>query len=121
MVKLRVWDGIAISASGLCLVHCLALPIAAAALPILGAAAEAEWVHWAFLAIAAPAAVLAFRHGRDGQAWALRAMGAVGIALLLLGAMGWPEHAWETGVTIAGGCVLIAAHLWNFTVSRHHH
>jgi hypothetical protein len=121
MVKQAMWDGVAISASGLCLVHCLALPAASAALPILGVAADAEWVHWVFLAVAAPAAALAFREGVDAASWALRGLAVAGVGLLLLGALGWPSHAWETAMTVAGGGILIGAHVWNFLRRRHRH
>jgi hypothetical protein len=121
MVKPGLWDGVAISASGLCLVHCLALPVASAALPILGVAADAEWIHWLFLAIAAPAALFAFRHGTGASTWAMRGLAALGVGLLLLGALGWPDHEWETGWTVAGGSALIIAHLWNFRRRRHSH
>ncbi|WP_413894670.1 MerC family mercury resistance protein [Pantoea ananatis] len=49
--------------SGLCLLHCLALPLLAAALPLFGVWAEAEWVHVVFVAIAAPLAGLALWRG----------------------------------------------------------
>ena len=42
-------DTVAIGLSGLCLAHCLALPIFASLLPIAGAWAEAAWVHWLFV------------------------------------------------------------------------
>ena len=47
-------DYIAIGLSLACLAHCLALPLAAAFLPLLSTQAEAAWVHWAFVALAAP-------------------------------------------------------------------
>jgi len=47
-------DASAVALSSLCLLHCLALPLLAAALPLFGAWAEAEWVHAVFVAIALP-------------------------------------------------------------------
>ncbi|WP_162953530.1 MerC family mercury resistance protein, partial [Pseudomonas aeruginosa] len=38
-------DSSAIALSSLCLLHCLALPLLAAALPLLGRWEQAEWVH----------------------------------------------------------------------------
>jgi hypothetical protein len=52
-------DASAIGLSGLCLAHCLLLPVAAALLPALAVAAEAEWLHLAFAASALPIAGLA--------------------------------------------------------------
>ena len=48
-LKAATVDGFAISLSGLCLVHCLVLPVVSAGLPIVGAWAEAEWLHKAFV------------------------------------------------------------------------
>ena len=53
-------DTVAIGLSGLCLAHCLALPIFASLLPIAGAWAEAAWVHWLFVGIAAPVSLGTF-------------------------------------------------------------
>ena len=47
-------DAGAVALSSLCLLHCLALPLLAAALPLFGVWAEAEWVHLVFVAIALP-------------------------------------------------------------------
>lgn len=47
-------DAGAVALSSLCLLHCLALPLLAAALPLFGTWAEAEWVHLLFVAIALP-------------------------------------------------------------------
>jgi len=54
-------DVVAIALSIGCLAHCLALPFAASVLPLLSAAEEAEWVHWAFAAFAAPVTFVALR------------------------------------------------------------
>jgi hypothetical protein len=56
----KVLDASAVGLSALCLVHCLALPALALLLPVLGFWAQAEWVHVAFVLIAAPVAVLSF-------------------------------------------------------------
>ena len=47
----------AIGLSIACLAHCLALPVAAAFLPVLGVGSEAAWAHWAFVAVAAPLSI----------------------------------------------------------------
>ena len=51
-------DAGAVALSSLCLLHCLALPLLAAALPLFGVWAEAEWVHLVFVAIALPLGLL---------------------------------------------------------------
>lgn len=110
----RWLDSSAIGLSGLCLVHCLGLPILAAMLPTLGPWARAEWVHVAFVLLAAPLSALALLkpiHGRKAPP-ALAGIGVLGVSLLAFGAFG-PEfaHAW---VTIAGSTCLVGAHLWNW-------
>ncbi|MEZ5938675.1 MAG: MerC domain-containing protein [Hyphomonadaceae bacterium] len=104
-------DATAIGLSVGCAIHCLALPVAAAFLPFLGVVAEAEWVHWVIFAMAVPVTFLAMRHAHTP--WPLRVMAAIGLLGLLLGATGWPDHDWETPLTVAGGVVLATAHLVN--------
>lgn len=113
-VAVRVLDGSAMSLSGLCMVHCLALPILTAVLPVLGPVARAEWVHILFVAMAAPVAAFALlrpEHGRPPPL-GMVFLGIVGVGLLATGAFG-PE-AIETPVTVAGSVSLACAHLWNW-------
>ena len=100
-------DGVAVALSGACLVHCLLLPIAAAFMPILVPAAEAEWVHWAFVAFAIPTSILALRHGHASPARTrlLRLGACLGLVLLTLGALGWPKPNYETAITVTGGLI----------------
>jgi hypothetical protein len=102
------------SLSGLCLVHCLVLPLAAALLPALGAWARAEWVHVLFVAIAAPLAIVALMRPAHGRAAPrpMLALGGLGVLCLAIGAFG-PE-AIDTPVTVAGSLALVSAHLWNW-------
>ena len=53
----RTGDAVAISLSGLCLIHCLALPVLTGFLPLMGAWAEAEWVHLGFVGLAVPVSI----------------------------------------------------------------
>ena len=109
-------DGLAVALSGACLIHCLLLPVAAAFMPILVPAAEAEWVHWGFVAFAVPTSILALRHGDAGLigTHVLRLGAGVGLLLLALGALGWPQPNYETAITVAGGLMLASVHLINF-------
>jgi hypothetical protein len=108
-------DGSAIGLSGLCLVHCLALPVAAAASPLLGVWSEAEWVHLAFVLLAAPlsAAALVMARPRRPAAIVLALAGLVLLAAALL----FPEA--ETVMTVAGGLVLASGHLVNWRGRAH--
>ena len=78
-------DASAISLSGLCLAHCLALPLVAASSPLLATWAEAEWVHTAAVAVAAPLSALAL--WRRGQSGPILILSLIGLALLALGAV----------------------------------
>ncbi len=80
-------DAGAVALSSLCLLHCLALPLLAAALPLFGTWAEAEWVHLLFVAIALPLTGYALwraerRHPLPVLAWATA---GAGLGLLLAG------------------------------------
>jgi hypothetical protein len=109
-------DHTAIGLSIGCAAHCLLLPAVAAAAPSLGTLAEAEWVHWAMLALAAPVALVALsRKGAPTLSWALAGLG---VLALLLGVLEIPSHDWETPLTVAGGLLLALAHIWNLRV-RH--
>lgn len=110
-------DVVAITLSIGCLAHCLALPFAASVLPLLSATEEAEWVHWAFAAFAAPVTIVALWRTNAVRSLAivLQATATIGVGLLVIGATGWPTHAWETPLTIVGALVLATAHIVNFT------
>lgn len=112
----RLFDLSAIGLSGLCLAHCLILPLAAVALPALGAWSRAEWVHGLFVAIAAPLTGFALWrvHLSHPLPGAMIALAMAGLALLLIGALPWPAAAWETPLTVVGSLCLAATHLWNW-------
>ncbi|HEL5085468.1 TPA: MerC family mercury resistance protein, partial [Stenotrophomonas maltophilia] len=108
-------DAGAVALSSLCLLHCLALPLLAAALPLFGTWAEAEWVHLLFVTIALPLTGYALwraerRHPLPVLAWAAA---GVGLGLLLAGALALPSHDWETPMTVTGSLLLAATHIWN--------
>lgn len=113
-------DLIAIGLSAACILHCLALPVGAAFLPLFGAWSEAPWVHWAFVALAAPVSVWALMWPPRGGArpWPL-ALAGLGIAALTAGAAEWPSHDLETPVTVVGALLISAAHLINLRRRRH--
>lgn len=115
-------DAGALALSSLCLLHCLALPLLAAALPLFGAWAQAEWVHLLFVAIALPLTGYALwradrRHRLPVMAWTAAGLG---LGLLLAGARELPSHAWETPLTVTGSLLLAATHVWNAR-RRHRH
>lgn len=113
----------AFTASLLCLVHCLALPLVIAALPMLARAlALPESVHVWLLAFAIPAsgAALLAGHVRHGAAWPLGA-GGVGLLLLAVGALAFGGSGAETPLTVSGGLILASAHIGNWRLRHARH
>ena len=111
-----LFDRFGIALSGLCLVHCLALPLALALLPVLassalGTLAQAEWFHAALLV----PVVLVSGGVLGPRALVVRWLGP--LLLFALGAMTgalfvaveWQEQAMTTG----GASLLILAHWLN--------
>ncbi|MDL5368146.1 MerC family mercury resistance protein [Xanthomonas sp. NCPPB 2654] len=117
------FDASAVLLSGLCLLHCLALPLLAAALPLFGIWAQAEWVHGLFVMLALPLAGLALWRAQRQRPlpWPLWAMAALGLCGLLAGASGFPSAQAETPATVAGSLLLASAHLWNWRRNGHRH
>ncbi|MGX9721412.1 MerC family mercury resistance protein [Stenotrophomonas acidaminiphila] len=117
-----LFDASAVALSSLCLLHCLALPLLAALLPLFGAWSEAEWVHGVFVLIAAPLTSYALwrAHRHRPLPVALWLLAGSGLALLLAGACGGLGERAETPLTVAGSLALAGAHLWN-AARRHAH
>jgi len=115
MATLSRTDGAAICVSGLCILHCLALPFAASLLPIFGGIAENEWVHKG-LVIATPflvaAALLRSCPGRDRVIFTVIAL--TGVAILFAAAFVHELHDFETPLTVIGALVLASAHLFRW-------
>jgi hypothetical protein len=109
-----VGDVFALSLSGLCFVHCVVLPPLAVVLPLLGAWAHAEWVHWLFAGLAAPLSMWTLSRPPSSarSAWAL-ALATMGVVLLFSGAAGFPRANLETPLTVMGGLALASAHAIN--------
>ena len=114
-------DRAAIGLSGLCLLHCLALPIVVGALPALLPFVEGH-LHAQMLVVVVPLSVVAVAIGysRHQSARVVLAV-AVGLALLLFGAT--VAHN-SLGVvadrlfTVSGAIVLAAGHFYNGLLSR---
>ncbi|HEV7290240.1 MerC domain-containing protein [Sphingomonas sp.] len=115
--RLVSWfDGLAVGASVLCLIHCLALPILIAALPALAARLDlGEGFHLAVLAFALPVSAVALGEGwRRHRGLTPLFVGAVGLVLLAAGLAFEEWVAVETGVTVAGSLLLAGAHVANW-------
>ncbi len=118
----RALDATGVGLAALCLVHCLALPVAALAMPLAGQLAEAEWVHWTIVALAAPtslAAVLPRVMDRPFP-WIIPVFAIVGVGLLGA-AIAFAPPEWEAAFTVAGSGVLVTAHVLNWRRAHRGH
>ena len=107
-------DGLAALLSSICLVHCMALPLAAAALPSLALApgAHSLWLHVLLLAVALPVSAAALLSGWRAHGRAVpAALAALGFAVMAAAVA--LHGAGEAALTVAGGLVVAAAHLRN--------
>lgn len=113
-----VLDGAGAGLSGLCLVHCLALPLLGSALPALAGLAESEWIHVAVVVLAAPVAAGSLLRPEPGARLSapIAMLGIAGLSLLAFGAFGPP--AAEPWASAAGGLTLASAHLANWRRRR---
>jgi len=114
-------DATGVGLSALCIAHCLFLPAAAAATPMLAPEAGAllglshDW-HLLLLAIAAPVSLVGLgwsvRATRAG--WPIFVVGLVGLSIMALGASHVFSATIETVLTLTGVTVLAGAHFANW-------
>ncbi len=110
--KSAAMDAGAITLSVLCLIHCLALPLLSATMPMMGVLAEAEWVHRLLVMLAAPMPLIAIIADERGPRWIeFTFLATLGLALLLAAAMIEALHDHETVITVTGACLLSIAHI----------
>lgn len=119
----QVLDRVAIGLSGLCVLHCLALPVILIAAPFLGGFAD-DHLHAQMLVLVLPISVIALATGfRRHQNRHIIAWAVVGMVLLVLG--GTVMHAqfglvMDRVFTIGGSAVLAVAHWYNARLGRKH-
>lgn len=117
-----ILDNAAIALSGLCLIHCLLLPVIVVALPLLAQFNETHF-HTQMLIVVVPVSLLAFALGyRHHNNKAIVGWGIVGILILFIG--GTVVHAdfgrlADSLLTMAGSLVLAVAHYRNNRLTRH--
>ena len=114
-------DRTAVALSGLCLLHCLALPIILAGLPFLSEFSDGH-LHAQMLVAVLPLSIVAlsigFRNHRDMR---IVAAGMVGMLLLTIG--GTIAHDQygllaDRTLTVLGALTLATAHFYNSVCSR---
>lgn len=108
-------DLCAVGLSTLCVIHCVALPLLAALMPAVVQAAESELVHRVLAVAAVPVSLRVIwktRSVSDNRLFAGTAL--LGLGLLLLAAFVEAASPHEEPITIVGGVLLCAAHLWHW-------
>jgi hypothetical protein len=109
-------DAAGICLAWLCLVHCLALPLVVAALPVFANILELpEAFHLVMVSLALPLSGFALANGfaRHHRPLPLL-LGTSGLALMTGAVALEPNQIWETGLTVSGSLMLAASHLWNW-------
>ncbi len=114
-------EGTAVSASLLCLVHCLALPLLLLLLPgIVGLFAQSAAFHYGALALIAPTALAAFSLGyRRHRAVLPVLLGLTGIVCLVIALLPGTGERIELWCTVAGSLILVAGHGMNWRLRSH--
>ncbi len=123
--KREYLDTTAMFLSGICLLHCLALPMLLTMLPIAGVSLLDEAIfHRLILVFILPISLIALTMGcrqhRDGVTCIL---GVIGLTVLMVTALfghDWFGFTGERVVTSLGGLVLATAHIRNFRCCRLH-
>ena len=117
------WDKAAILLSALCLVHCLAIPIA-----LLLGTASSQWLldtetemHWLLLALAAPLSVVTLWHGyKKHNAKAILYFGTIGLTLMFIGVSHLLGDQLEIVLTAIGVSLVLVAHVKNLSLNHLH-
>lgn len=122
----RHFDQVAIALSAICIVHCLAVPLAVAILPIAAISlGDSEHFHGLMLWLVVPTSVVGFGLGyRLHRQAGLVVAGGVGVLVLAAAAV-YGHSAWtetvEVIVSVIGSLVLGGAHWLNFKAVRRCH
>lgn len=116
-------DRAAIWLSGLCLIHCLAVPVAFLLAPSVSAWLDTTetQTHWLLFGLALPISAMALSRGYRRQANLMTvSLGSVGLLLMLLGVTHLFGHELEIFLTTVGVIMVMVAHLRNMH-GRHDH
>ena len=118
MIRKINWDALGITTSILCAIHCAALPLVAAVLPVMGI----SWVHNAVFEYGMIGAAFGIgtwalwhgfsRHHRRLLPWGLFVAGMI----LLIAKQIW--HQYELRLLPFAVILIVAAHLVNFRLTR---
>ena len=120
--KYRV-DGIAISLSFLCALHCLFVPSFVILAPsFLSIAFDSEFIHYLILILAIPVSVFALSIGfKSHKSLSMVFSGFLGISILLFAVLFGNNLLGETGekaLTLLGSVIVAFAHFRNLKVCK---
>jgi len=126
MSRSRYFDRIAIALSAICIVHCLAVTLLMALLPIAAIAVGADGhFHTLMLGLVIPSSVIGFYLGhRQHAKIGIGLVGLIGMVVLATAAI-WGHGNWsgwvESSVSVLGSLILASAHWVNFQEVRQVH
>jgi small-conductance mechanosensitive channel len=116
-------DRVAVLLSGVCLLHCMAIPLAILVLPSMSSLllGSETLVHWLLLGLAVPISVLALWVGYTRYA-NLRSvlLGTSGLLLMFVAVSHFFGRAPEVPLTLAGVALVAWAHWLNIRRARKH-
>lgn len=105
----------AASVSLICVLHCIALPLLAALMPMIAQFAENELAHQILVLLALPLSLRVVWISRSVNSDKLFVSAVLfGLGMLLVGAFVEAWSAYETLLTVAGGTLLGSAHIWHW-------
>lgn len=109
------------SASLLCLVHCLALPLLLLLLPgVIGLFAQSDAFHYLALAFVVPSAFAAFWLGyRRHRSLPPTLLGLGGVICLVIALLPRLAESDELWFTVAGSLLLVTGHMMNWRLRTH--
>lgn len=117
------WDRFGISASILCVIHCLVTPALVVFTPFVGQYLSHDYVHGIMIVIVIPVALWALingfrKHHQINVLW----LGGLGILFMILGML-ISDHSLtqESAFMIVAGICLATAHLINLRSCRQTH
>ena len=125
LMVMRWLDKIGLALSGICLIHCLVMPVVLMMMPftlqLIDHDLFHEWIFWPILGVA----VFAFFRGyRTSKRVSILVLGLAGIVLLASAhsvAVWLGTEAYEYVVTLCGSVLLITAHAKNLRSINHFH